>query len=77
MVPVYGYRSYFIIEEGGTSVIETERRIEEEMSKVLLRIVFLYPNVSAWHQGAILGGAAVIFLHSCFPSFLGMRLFCL
>lgn len=40
MVPVYGYRSYFIIEEGGTSVIETERRIEEEMSKVLLRIVF-------------------------------------
>jgi hypothetical protein len=70
MVPVYGYCSYFIIEEGGTSVIET--RIVEEMSCCFCVLFF---NVSAWSQGAILGSAAFIFLHSYFHPFLGMRRF--
>lgn len=64
MVPVYGYRSYFIIEEGGISVIEIERRIEEEM-----RIVFLYPNVSAWHQGAYLAARLLYFFILVSPLF--------
>jgi len=40
MIPVYGYRSYFIIEEGCASVIEIERRIEEEMSRCFCVLFF-------------------------------------
>lgn len=32
-------------------------------------VLLLQPNISAWHQGAILGGLADIFLHSSFSPF--------
>jgi len=32
-------------------------------------VLLLQPNISAWHQGAILGGLADIFLHSSFSAF--------
>lgn len=69
MVPVYGYCSYFIIEEGGTSVIEIERRIEEEMSRCFFVLFFLYPNVSAWHQGAYLAARLLYFFILVSPLF--------
>lgn len=59
MVPFYGYRGYFIIQEGGASVIE--RRIEEEMSRCFC-VLLLCPDASARHQGAVLGCAAVLLL---------------
>ena len=67
MVPVYGYRSYFIIEEGGTSVIETERRIEEEMSRCFC-VFFLSKCLSMASRGNTWRGVCYIssFLFSPF-----------
>jgi len=68
MVPVYGYRSYFIIEEGGTSVIETERRIEEEMSRCFCILFFVSKCLSMASRGNTWRGVCYIssFLFSPF-----------